>query len=133
MSKLKPVFVDRTLECMVCGKEFPRGPNDLARHSSAATLLHLVSSNLSASFPFSCIKCGLCFTTDDHLDMHKKYSSCKISKEAKLIRVKQEPSESGDGLEDKTLECMICGKLFPRGPIDLARHQQGIKSIYFFP
>lgn len=25
----------------------------------------------------------------------------------------------------RTMECMICGKLFPRGPIDLARHQTG--------
>lgn len=26
----------------------------------------------------------------------------------------------------KTMECMICGKLFPRGPIDLHRHATGI-------
>lgn len=29
-------------------------------------------------------------------------------------------------MELKTMECMICGKLFPRGPIDLQRHATGI-------
>ena len=28
-------------------------------------------------------------------------------------------------LLDRTMECFVCGKLFPRGPIDLARHQNG--------
>jgi hypothetical protein len=69
--------------------------------------------------------------------MHKDYSSCgKVITRSKPVgpktpskSVPTDPSESasvsGD-LEDRTLECMICGKLFPRGPVDLARHAQGL-------
>jgi hypothetical protein len=32
----------------------------------------------------------------------------------------------------KTMECMVCGKLFPRGPIDLQRHATGNSIISFF-
>jgi transcription elongation factor Elf1 len=32
----------------------------------------------------------------------------------------------------KTMECMVCGKLFPRGPIDLQRHATGNVIIKFF-
>ncbi len=136
----KPVVIDRTLECMVCGKEFPRGPNDLARHSAASTLQHLVSPSLTDLFPHECTKCGLCFTLDDHLNMHKEYSSCGrvVTRSTKSVgapktptpkSVPTEPSESASNngdFEDRTLECMICGKLFPRGPVDLARHAQGL-------
>ncbi len=30
--------------------------------------------------------------------------------------------------DSKTMECMVCGKLFPRGPIDLQRHATGNMS-----
>ena len=32
--------------------------------------------------------------------------------------------------DGKTTECMICGKLFPRGQIDLYRHATGKRHYY---
>lgn len=37
------IILDKTVECLVCGKLFPRGELDLARHSVAVTLQHKIS------------------------------------------------------------------------------------------
>lgn len=66
----------KTLECMVCGKTFSRGPVDLARHQTAITLKHLVSTTSSAQFSFGCRKCNIYFTSKDHLSLHRSQSSC---------------------------------------------------------
>lgn len=94
---------DKTAECLVCGKLFPRGALDLARHQTAVTLLHVVSEKKSASFPHSCKKCGVYFTRDEHLDLHKEFSSCnpknlkakleKIDKTTKDVVIKSKPSK----------------------------------------
>ncbi len=69
------------MECMICGKLFPRGPVDLARHSTAVTLKHLFQEKKSSFYNCGpCIKCGLHFTTDEHFKMHKNESSCKKKK-----------------------------------------------------
>ena len=39
---------DKTVECLVCGKLFPRGELDLARHSVAVTLQHKTSKTKKA-------------------------------------------------------------------------------------
>eukprot|EP00981_Chlorochromonas_danica_P011777 scaffold4256_cov174-Ochromonas_danica.AAC.6 len=66
----------RTMECMICGKLFPRGPIDLQRHATAITLKHLVSNKAASGYPFGCNKCGLHFTTSEHLQMHRTMSTC---------------------------------------------------------
>lgn len=66
----------KTLECMVCGKTFSRGPVDLARHQNAVTLKHLVSTTASAQFSFRCRKCNIHFTSKEHLSLHRAQSSC---------------------------------------------------------
>ena len=66
----------KTLECMVCGKTFSRGPVDLARHQTAVTLKHLVSTTTSAQFSFGCRKCNIYFTSKEHLSLHRAQSSC---------------------------------------------------------
>lgn len=202
---------ERTAECMVCGKFFPRGMLDLARHTNAVTLKHLVSKRRTVNYCYSCSRCGLNFTSNDHLKMHNTQSSCKknngrvsiggaigwkateidragsekrssSSKASKSSKAASSRPDSGEveedleavaesdvddsyedtggedghsdndpdvggnreGMEeglsneenadlgdldnknDRTLECMICGKLFPRGPIDLARHATAV-------
>lgn len=144
------------MECMVCGKLFPRGPLDMARHTSAITLKHLFQDKKTSTFCFGCSKCGLHFTMEEHLKMHKSETSCakgKKSKGASGRKVTEEivldgeddeentkglslaapgnnsNAAAGDGAEvetPRTLECMICGKLFPRGPVDLARHTTAV-------
>ena len=66
----------KTLECMVCGKTFSRGPVDLARHQTAVTLKHLVSTTTSSQFSFGCRKCNIYFTSKEHLSLHRAQSSC---------------------------------------------------------
>ena len=72
--------MDRTLrpplECMVCGKLFPRGALDLARHQQALTLLHTVSDKKTAACKFGCTECGHYFTSKEHLKLHSEHSSC---------------------------------------------------------
>lgn len=249
---------DRTQECLICGKLFPRGPNDLARHAAAVTLKHVYSEKRSSHFSIGCRKCNTFFTCKEHLDLHTKKSKCnpvvvrerieeasrvekenaillskkkediinsekldyeereeeiepkkdRISREAAMIatgkiaklsqsifssstgqlipaekiksqsgqisiksndismgqpnpNLKLSGSSSGQGqglissvkyssssssfitgggtgggvLIDRTVECLVCGKLFPRGELDLARHsaavtlQHGVSKI----
>ena len=63
-------------ECLICGKLFPRGPIDLARHGAAVTLKHVFSEKKSSSFPFGCKKCTTYFSTKEHLEMHSLKSRC---------------------------------------------------------
>jgi hypothetical protein len=97
-----PAFLPRrhdakTMECMVCGKLFPRGPIDLHRHATgnlllriqfyfllfiflfilvAVTLKHLVSKKRNPAFNFGCERCGLFFTCEEHLKLHDSYTTC---------------------------------------------------------
>lgn len=63
-------------ECLICGKLFPRGPIDLARHGAAVTLKHVFSEKKSSSFPFGCKKCATYFSSKEHLEMHSLKSRC---------------------------------------------------------
>lgn len=142
---------DKTVICLVCGKVFPRGPVDLARHSTAITLQHLITKKQKPNFVFACTICNIYFASKDHLDMHLQHvcSVRKSLKQCSFTASKQKPSLSDSQNEepqvkkshnennssdvrdsnDRTMECMICGKLFPRGPIDLARHATGMLSF----
>jgi len=130
---------ERTVLCLVCGKKFPRGVLDLARHTTAITLQHLISHKPKSGYDFHCVKCEIYFTTKAHLELHQE-SVCPVKDKQKNPKsaspvakgkVKKETYESDedDGEDDtteRTMECVVCGKLFPRGPIDLARHQTGL-------
>jgi hypothetical protein len=141
-SDVKPVM------CLVCGKKFPRGVLDLARHITAVTLQHLASPKAKSDYNFHCAMCNLYFKMKEHLDMHMECvcSGNNKNKEktplnsplptptsqskSKSLQIKTETDGAVDvggaaAEEEKTMECMVCGKLFPRGPIDLARHQTG--------
>lgn len=133
---------DKTVVCLVCGKKFPRGILDLARHTTAITLQHLISRKPKTNYDFHCAKCELYFKSKSHLELHAEFvcqsssrsrhspstvvfpssSKPKVKKEA----AEEVVNESEEKIqEDRTMECMVCGKLFPRGPIDLARHATG--------
>lgn len=134
------------IECAVCGKQFPRGLVDLSRHVNAATLQHLFANCQSASFPFGCENCGLHFTKEEHLTCHNQFSSCglgglgttlhtdesNLSGETRDVNGDESSAKIDDLLmqddSNRTLECMVCGKLFPRGPVDLQRHATGTVS-----
>ena len=83
-------------ECLICGKLFPRGPIDLARHGAAVTLKHFFSEKKSSSFPFGCKKCTTYFSTKEHLEMHSLKSKCnpavvrKRAEEAAKSKVDQQ-------------------------------------------
>lgn len=83
-------------ECLICGKLFPRGPIDLARHGAAVTLKHVFSEKKSSSFPFGCKKCATYFSSKEHLEMHYLKSKCnpaivrKRLEEAEKSRVDQQ-------------------------------------------
>ncbi len=156
---------DKTVECLVCGKLFPRGLVDLQRHQAAVTLRHHFSTKRTAAFTFHCEKCNIFFGTEGHLELHKLESSCNETKDSQRIGAAQlgadiaaasemSPTVSRDDITNKSLseagnaaaassstenvgsaateeevpnkilECMVCGKLFPRGAVDLARHSQ---------
>lgn len=66
----------RTIECMVCGKLFPRGAIDLQRHAVAITLKHLTSKKKNSMFPFGCSRCNLHFTSMEHAKSHEQFSTC---------------------------------------------------------
>lgn len=72
----KDAFDAKTIECMVCGKLFPRGAIDLQRHATAITLKHLISKKKSSMFPYGCSRCGLFFTSLDHVKSHEQFSTC---------------------------------------------------------
>lgn len=42
----------------------------------AITLKHLVARKKSSSFNFGCARCGLFFTSQEHLTMHDAYTTC---------------------------------------------------------
>jgi len=128
---------ERTVICLVCGKKFPRGVLDLARHTTAITLQHLISNRSKPGYDFHCSKCDLYFTVKAHLELHqqsvcpvksKPKPSANVSPVAKPKAKKEAVEDEGadDDQGEKTMECVVCGKLFPRGPIDLARHQTGM-------
>jgi DNA-directed RNA polymerase subunit RPC12/RpoP len=143
------------VECAVCGKQFSRGILDLRRHMNATTLQHLFSETMGGDYKFQCPRCGLYFTKEDHLTSHNMFSSCKdpsgnevvanntvsfqgvltnqeFSHEEKLCEepmitdFKDESILSPHSDTGRTMECMVCGKLFPRGPIDLHRHATAV-------
>ena len=129
---------ERTVLCLVCGKKFPRGVLDLARHTTAITLQHLISHKPKSGYDFHCTKCDIYFTAKAHLELHQD-SVCPIRDKQRTqksvspvanMKVKKEAHHADEDGEDdateRTMECVVCGKLFPRGPIDLARHQTGI-------
>lgn len=127
--------------CFVCGKRFSRGALDLARHTTAVTLMHLASRKPKPEYDYKCSKCDLYFRSEAHLELHLQNvcstsamerisaSPSVQSSKSNLVGGEDEPADSTKETkeeEDKTSECMVCGKLFPRGPIDLARHQTAI-------
>ena len=67
---------DRTVECKICGKLFPRGQLDLDRHMAAVTLKHCFSDKKTSNYHVGCKKCGTYFTSKEHYDMHGEKSSC---------------------------------------------------------
>lgn len=72
-------------ECMVCGKIFPRGIIDLARHQTAITLQHLSSTEQSATCSIQCERCGIYFSSDEHVKMHQTQSSCSIKDNSSVL------------------------------------------------
>lgn len=139
-SKARMSGGERTVLCLVCGKKFPRGVLDLARHTTAITLQHLISHKAKPGYDFHCSKCDIYFTAKAHLELHQQ-SVCPVkdkqrapksaspvakSKVKKETQESEEEEDDEDDTSERTMECVVCGKLFPRGPIDLARHQTGI-------
>jgi hypothetical protein len=102
---------NRTLECMVCGKIFPRGPVDLQRHATAVTLKHLVASKRSSAFPNGCSKCGLWFTTEEHLNSHELHSTCNVD------MIWPENAHSTAGLRAVSRAEVERQKLIPQSPV----------------
>ena len=64
------------IECMVCGKVFPRGEKALLRHKTAPTLLHAFAHSKTSDCTFGCSTCNVHFTTATHLARHEEESSC---------------------------------------------------------
>ena len=88
-------------ECLICGKLFPRGPMDLARHGAAVTLKHFISDKKTTSFPFGCKKCIVYFASKEHLDMHYLKSRCNPLVVAERIE-EAIRLESGTGTETES-------------------------------
>jgi hypothetical protein len=90
---------DHTLECAVCGKQFPRGHLDLIRHMNAITLQHLFvkgeTKESAGGFNFHCARCGISFNCHDHLDSHNSQTTCGKSKGNKRIKSFFEDLELG--------------------------------------
>lgn len=154
MTKSRAAQNARLLECLICGKTFPKGIADLKQHAAASTLLHYVSDSETYRFQHNCEKCGSYFSCIEHLEMHNTHCTCGKADDESVefdadcytaqYRVPDSDEEDGSDneeeeesdentqdteSEDRTMECFICGKLFPRGPIDLARHANG-KFVY---
>lgn len=78
---------DAISECLVCGKIFPRGALDLARHQNAITLKHITSLKPTSTHQKQCENCQLYFSSDEHLSMHHtsimciKKRSCEVEVE----------------------------------------------------
>jgi hypothetical protein len=136
---------EKEVICLVCGKKFPRGPVDRERHITAVTLQHLVSKKAKPGYSHQCSKCSIYFGSKEHLDMHSKLVCSSTRSKQKVIAASvssvpikaklgvkkevtadaEESSSVDEARSERTMECMVCGKLFPRGPVDLARHQFG--------
>ena len=84
--KGRSVAANRT-ECKICGKIFPRGNPDLIRHQAAITLKHIYHNKrkITGGFIHGCKKCDTWFTTKEHLEHHKKDSSCNENRSAATI------------------------------------------------
>lgn len=67
---------DKTVECMVCGKVFARGTVDLQRHQSAPSLAHLQAARRTLACTEPCTRCGLFFSSEEHLASHQEFSTC---------------------------------------------------------
>ena len=105
-SHKKPKGYDpsKIVECLVCGKKFPRGIIDLARHQTAITLQHLVSLEKTATCYIPCEKCGVYFSTEEHVRMHLVQSSCGFAGEMSVEEVKQQlpikhPDIANEGMD----------------------------------
>lgn len=152
----------KAVECLICGKIFARGIVDLQRHQAAVTLKHVFHHKKTAAFPHGCEKCHVWFGTEEHLASHKVDSSCNPNKPPCVDSVvaralaeaqKEEnnrkaevsgpspaegtssPSSSSNVEKEwipKILECMVCGKFFPRGIVDLTRHSQAPTLQHMF-
>lgn len=103
-------YDDRITECLICGKLFPRGPIDLARHGAAVTLKHIFSEKKSNSFPLGCKKCNTYFSSKEHLEMHSLKSRCnsavvlKRIEEAKQLELDQNAAALKKALKSETEE-----------------------------
>jgi len=150
----------KTVECLICGKIFARGIVDLQRHQAAVTLKHIFHHKKTAAFLHGCEKCHVWFGTEEHLASHKVDSSCNPNKppyvDSAVARTlaeaqKEENNRKADvsGLSPaegnsssssnvegewipKILECMVCGKFFPRGIVDLTRHSHAPTLQHMF-
>lgn len=71
-----PTKLGKTVECMVCGKLFTRGANDLDRHVKASTLRHFTSLELTEICTIPCQRCGLYLTSEEHRYLHEHATSC---------------------------------------------------------
>ena len=114
-------------ECLVCGKIF-KGQMELSRHQTAPTLRHLTSKLTNSIFSLSnrCRRCGVIFTSADHLTKHKTQSSCDSTRVVKAL----ESTNINEATQTRwntlfrnsyTVECLVCGKLYP-SLLDLNRH-----------
>ena len=75
----------KAVECMVCGKLFPR-PLDLVKHCQAASVQHIVEGKQSKRFSISCKACPhLFFSSEENLGLHAKLSSCPLNKDKKTL------------------------------------------------
>lgn len=103
-------YDDKITECLICGKLFPRGPIDLARHGAAVTLKHIFTEKKSNSFPLGCKKCNTYFSTKEHLEMHTLKSRCnpavvlKRIEEAKQLELDQSAAALKKALKSETEE-----------------------------
>lgn len=101
--KRSKIDLNKSEECMVCGKMFHRGIIDLARHQTAITLQHLSSSEQSATCQLQCERCGIYFSNEEHIEMHQSQSSC--SKKDDNIQSKSEnPTEDEEFMVIESIE-----------------------------
>ena len=101
---------------------------ELSRHQTAPTLRHLTSKLTNSIFSLSnrCRRCGVIFTSADHLTKHKTQSSCDSTRVVKAL----ESTNINEATQTRwntlfrnsyTVECLVCGKLYP-SLLDLNRH-----------
>jgi predicted SprT family Zn-dependent metalloprotease len=76
--------VDKTVECLICGKTFHRGLLDLNRHAAAPTLKHSSSTKKTTSHSYGCQTCQVYFISKEHLNMHLVHASAHKPPEKKV-------------------------------------------------